>query len=230
MQEITLDRLFRATKQVDIAESKLTVRALTDVERNMVFRSANLARAKMARKLDNPESDEALTHFGIIHELNDQDIRQVIRVYQNREAHREAQDSIKLSFVPFPDEATPDETDKVILRREDNVKKMQADRDKFVTDWMASVEKRITEAARPELLAEYRKAIRDTVLFSEYAEELEVQTLRISLDGQLSETDIRGLASPVRNLLMSSVSEVNTIDPLAWKSPVSTASSPEAPA
>lgn len=228
MEDITLDRLFRATKQVDIAGRTLTVRALTDVERNFAFRSANLARARLARKLDVPDSDEALAQFGNVEELSDQDLRQVIHIYQQREAVREAQNRIKLVFVPFPDDATPEETDAVIKQREDNQKKMDADRDKFITEWLLAVDKRLADSSREGMLAEYRKAIRDTVILSEYSEELEVQILKYALDGQMSELDIKGMASQVRRKLMSSVSEVNNIDPLVLKSPVSTASSPEA--
>jgi hypothetical protein len=229
LDSITLDRLFRATKVVPIQNRTFNVRALTDLERNMRYRTAALVRSKTARKLDDPNSDESLINFGTYEEYTDDELRDVILVFRRRDAMRDAARTVQYKFVPYPDNATEAEVDTVNHQREEALAKMGADREKFVEDYLASTKIKLSEMERNLLLGEYKRCVRESVLTSVFAEEIDMQTLFISLDGQLTLEDVRGLASQVRQRLIESITEVDNIDPLALKLPALTESSQAQP-
>ena len=224
LEQVTLDRLMRPTKQVSVAGRVFTVRALTDLERNLRFRAATLARSKISRKLDDPNSEEHLVNFGDYASSTDEELRDVIAIFRRRDAWMQATKSVQYNFIPYPDEATEEERDAVNKQREDMLDRLNKERDAFVDKYIADLRKGLENGTREALLAEYMKAAKENILLGAFNEEADFQTLYISLDGKMPMEDVRGLHPSVRQKLLEAVMEVDNIDPLLLKWPASTES------
>ena len=224
LEEITLDRLFRVTKKVPILDKVYTVRSLTDLERNMRFRTATAVRSRYAAKLRDPESDESTATFGSPDDMLDDELRTVIMLFKPRTAAQEAQ-KIEYPFIPYPDDAKPEEIDEVNRLRQEAVDKTNERRKEFVKQYLEEAEKDLKERDRAYVLAQYKRIMRDNMLQAVFGEEGDVQSIFMSLDGQLSLEDVRGLPAEVRTLLSRAVAEVDNMDPLHLNGRASTESS-----
>ena len=222
LQEITVDKLFRARKDVTLLGKVFWVRALTDLERNLRYKSAALARSRLAQKLDDKTSDEYLINFGVFDSLTDDELREVVLVFHNREAIREAQKEYPYQLVPIPDDPTEAEVDAVHKERLQKKLEMDASQEKFVKDYLGRERKRLEGLSHEALASEYKKSVRESVLIATFAEEIDTQTLYLCMDNQLTLEEVRGLGAQARRKLLEAYMEVDNIDPLLLKSPALT--------
>lgn len=227
LDNITLDRLFRPTKVISFLGANITVRALSDPERTERYRLAMLARAELNRKLDDPNSEEYAIHIRNAAYASDDEMRSAVMIFRMREAERRIEKDNPYRYIPFPDNASPDESVRILNERQDMVSSVDKKRSELLTEALKSIEESLSTKSREQLDIEYIKAIRERLLTSVFGDETVAQTIRLSTNGHFSREDALNLHPAMRDKLWLEIAEVDNIDPLALSGLALTGSSPE---
>lgn len=155
MANRTVDELFRVRVEDQIGTIPVWYRTLSDVEVQAREQYALLARAKLAKALRDPESDDALRREQYLVDATAGDLYQLLADRRRQELQREAAEHIQGDLIPLPDQATPEEILEVWEAREAQAKRLQKERDAFVQQGLAEQH---AETPREDLVKHARRA------------------------------------------------------------------------
>lgn len=229
MAAVTVDRLFRSTTEVELAERKVRVHALSDLELQERHRRALEASMRLGRALKDPNSGEYLSTLEPIVTATRDVLVTVCVNAKRREFVGEAEKEIPYTFLPFPDNATQEEQEQVLHERILQEERLRLDRQKWVEEKLGAYTQSLETVEEEKLRAEALRLTTDLARSAAYSEEFVWQSVLLgteTLDGQPYFTAIeqaRHASRPAINRLWDAVEEVTNIDPLASKSPSSTA-------
>lgn len=234
MEQITLDRLFRRTKVVEMPDgAKVKVRALSDIEMQERNRTGLAARHVAEKRLRDHDSLEYKATLLPLEEAEADQLRATLFVYQRFDLSSLANEKYPYLYVPEPDEATEAEKLETITRREEREKeindkrevwmKAEADRyaetlDKKDDDWLRR------ECARRTAEFFGREAFAEAVTSYEIYRSVE------NLDGSRyfeNQAEVGNVPTAVKTKLYGEMREVNSLDPLPSPGPSVMASPPE---
>lgn len=155
MTEITLDRLFRVSKELELPdETKVTVRALGDAERKERHRFALGESMRLDRSLRNTDSNEYLALVYPIENAEDNILQQVLLDWKKVDAKMESVEVFKYEFIPVPDKASDEEEKEVLEKRKEHEKDIDNKRDKYVKDQVDTFKEKVLQFSRDMLVKE----------------------------------------------------------------------------
>ena len=151
--DFTLDRLFRPTKPVTIADRKLVVRALSGPEQELRSLYANNQARKVEKELADTTSDVYQMRIEALKDLSVEELATLSKNMKSVDIQREVVDKNQPVYQPYPDEATDEEKRAVDQSREDAEKarqeKIKADAKTALDEYAATLAGKTLE----ELLA-----------------------------------------------------------------------------
>jgi hypothetical protein len=216
MEGITVDRLFRCVKEVELAGRQFKVRALSDLEMQMRYRLALLAKVRALKPLRDETSDEYAVVRALVEDSTDEQLRATLFALpsKRREFIEEAERELPIPYIPFPNEASREEEVEILEKRQAAIQETDKARVEYVKKKMESYRTLLKDWDREKLVTETFKGIISSTAESAFQDEWVNQTLSMSLDGQLSLEDVRNLSIQAKAFLMQSFAEVNDLDPL----------------
>ena len=227
LEGVTLDRLFRPQKTIDLAGKTVTVRALSDPEHSDRYKLAMLVRTNLSEQLADPKSDEYIARFGNLDEATQEDMVASVLTFRAKAMQAEAEKRFPYEFTPIPDNATNEETEATFKQRKKSVAQTEANRAKYLAKVVDEAKETLSQKPREELDAEYKKSLRERALEVAYMNEMVAQTIHFGTNGLYSAEDARALHTTIKEKLWAAVMEVDNIDPLRLSGPASTAGSTE---
>jgi len=220
MEGITVDRLFRVSKDIELLGHKLKVRALSDLEMQLRHREAMRASVVVERALRDPDSTESLVNLAPLEQSAPDDLKSILVIYHQRETQIKAAREIPLDYLPFPDEATEEEQREVLARRETHAKLIQDKRKASVEQEVESYRKSLEDKSVEWLLAQAKGKTIMANASASFAEEFALHTIYTTLETPEGKRyfdsldEVRLVPASVRNLILTTFSEVNDLDPL----------------
>lgn len=145
MNEVTLDRLNRASRTVTLPDGvNVTVRALGDAERRQRNRSSLAASMRAERAFLDKDSDWYLSVIFPLENAERDDLEQAISDWRKIELVNEAEEKFPFEFLPIPDGATQSEEEETLRSRERSEKKTVESREKYAADTLEAFKKKIS--------------------------------------------------------------------------------------
>lgn len=216
---ITVDRLFRSTKCVELGEQKIAIHALSDLELQERHRRALEASMRHARQLRDPNSGEYLSTLEPVATAEKSVMVAVCVAAKRRFLADDAERELPFTHIPFPDNATTEEQAKTLEEREAAQKALGEKRSAWVEDRLKSYQSELEAADVDRLRPEAIKLTSDLAREAAYSEEYVAQSIHLGTDGHFGGVEqVRRLARPVINLLWQAQEEVTNLDPLGLKS------------
>lgn len=233
--EVILDRLFRPTKKISIADRPLIVRALSGPEQEArAFYATNQAR-KLEKELADHESPAYQSRLEFLQEKSVEELALFMTLFHESDIRRDVEkENGTPPFIPIPEEATDEERRETMDAREKTILETKSKVDDLVkTKTDEYVAKNITGKSRDELL----KAAKSEISAPYLNERANMAYVHYSLYASVQKPDgSRYFESPddasnlERNTVFTIFDEfkkVNEIDPLAIS--LNGASSTESP-
>lgn len=221
MENVTIDRLFRVHKPVEVLGRKLSVRALSGPEMQERERAALLAGLALDKRLRDPESDDYQVTLSSFTELEKPGLVAYLVASNIGKARNQAEEKIQLNIPPFPEGANDDEKRKVLESRE----VLEADYNQKINEEVNRLTQvyhsEYNERDLPWLLNAAQKAAKNNVIQRETNSEYAYYGVYLSLCDDTgkryfsSSAEVHGLPNAITNLLLEYLDEVNKIDPLA---------------
>lgn len=221
MEAVTIDRLFRVHKQVEVLGHKLTIRCLSGPESQDRDRYSLMAGLTLEKKLRNHESEEYLTTLSGYKNFDRDSLIAFLKVGYVGEAEDKAREKYPLNYVPFPDGALEEERRRTLESRESTEKKNEADVTAEVKRLMESYEKSLADTPVDELLVKVESRVIGMAVNRATNESYAYYALYLSvhdLEGKRyfsTPEEPRGLHDSITIMLMKEFKEVNGVDPLA---------------
>lgn len=229
MENVTIDRLFRVHRPVEVLGHKLSVRCLSGPESQDRDRYSLMAGLTLEKKLRDHESEEYLTTLSGYKSLDREGLVAFLTVNYVSEATSKAEEKYPLLYQPFPDDALEDERRKTLETRQE----IEAKRDKDVAievkRLLEQFEKSLADTPVDQLLVKVEgKALVHAInrasndAYAYYALYLSV----CDESGKRyfsSPEEPMGLPDTVTIMLIKEFKEVNSLDPLALSGQFSTA-------
>lgn len=235
LHPITLDRLFRAEKPVELAGRQLVVRALSSYEIKCRFDEATLATLQVRRDVKLPDSRYyQLNIQSTLEAASDVELRELIARGTSGQATGEAVRDIQPEYVPYPDDASDEERAATLIGRQAQLDKAVQLRNEYVVNKTQAKLVEVATWARPELEREYIRLAIATLLDNTFGEIYNNAGLLYAVrqaNGEPYFASLQEVAEcddRVRARLSIEVRSINEIDPLAWSGPSSTAMPPVA--
>lgn len=230
MDGVTLDRLFRVSKEVELPGNiKVKVRALSDAELQTRNRSALRARFEAEKRLKDPESTEYIITLLPLEDADADAYRATLLAYRRSEVAGEAERELPLVYVPFPDNADDAERVVVLGQREESEKAIRQKRAELAEKWLANYAKTLTDMDEEALRKQCRQKTAEFFGRTEFFNEFMAHTIYLcteTLDGQryfASVEEAKGVPLVVTNRIAEIVAEVNDLDPFLSKPSSATA-------
>lgn len=224
MGSVTLNRLFQATKEIEVAGRKLLVRAISDPEANQRHRTSILSRMSAEEKLDNPQSDEYRALIDGLKDAPRDYLVTVVTNYERGEIEAAVIQEVQPEYLPFPDNASADEEAAVLRRRKEQEETILNRRITAIERKTKALRDAVEALDDATLLKRAQVASRKSYLSVVYQETFLFYTLMVCVrceDGKpyfKSMDEAGDLPQAVRVRLMGEVSEVNALDPLSLTS------------
>lgn len=226
---LDIDDLFHPWKDVDVFGRTLRVRALSDFEMQLVGRAALAAGGRTLRALRDPATDDYLALIEPLGVAADSELRDLIVRASQRRLTQEATAAHPYTYQPFPDGATDEERAAVLEQREQTEKARREKIAALVEQKTQALSQSLETKDLNWLRNEAVRLAQDVARLTAYTEELAWQSVfhcTETVDGQpaFSSVDVvRKLGRQALDKLWLAFQEVNDLDPLASKSPSSTA-------
>jgi len=233
---ITMDDLFQVRQETEIGGKKVSVRALSDLERQLASRKALEESAKKEKELKTDGSPDNLAAFATLDRGEDDTLKASLAIYKQNDAWREAIDKVQPEFIPFPDKATDEERRSVMLRRDEEIKRSTEARKTYVDKYIEKYKKSIDKLTHDQLVEEIRKQTIRLAVDLAYNETYELECLLVSVernkDGLYvpyfrNRNEVSKVPDKVRAKLLETLRVVNGIDPLALNGQLLTESQQE---
>lgn len=214
MDDIRLDRMLRAYTKV----GDITVRALSDLDVRERDRIALEASREEADTLRDEKSDKHNTLIAPMLDLDDDEMRTAIVAFQGRQYWQDIENELPFEYVPFPDEATLEERQEVLGKREAHEEEVREQRSAVIAKKIAAFNEKVqnwtTEVLRSEM---QRRAIQSHSL-AKYVDVHQYATLFLACfrDGNpLFEAweDVPKMSSRAVDQLFAAYQQVDSVDP-----------------
>jgi hypothetical protein len=222
MAEVTLDRLYRASKLVDLpGGGQMMMRALSDAERQQIELDSLAAAMSFDRRIKDPDSSEYLSYIYPLEEASTDVLIDVLCAWRKGEAEGEAAREIKDEFIAFPKDASIEEKKDVLRQREEYETVVSAKRRLYVENAVKAAREKFAQLEEAKLRSEakFRKI--------QYMSAAEAYSTRLKravfygaekLDGGRffeSFSDVKELDSTFLAFLYQEQKEVDSLDPWA---------------
>lgn len=219
MQNVTLDRLFRAVIPFELASQEFTARALSGSERDERSLYATNEARLLEKALKDKESAEYQFHLGYYDHLDESALREFLVLVRRGYLYREAGDKFKLIRHEFPEKATEEEKRDVLNRREEAEAKHNSDIEAWVDKGMEKYQAEVDALPMDEVLSTSQKLARERVLSARANEAYAHYSIwkSIEQDGKpyfRTIDEARDVGKEVGLQLYVKVQEVDNIDPL----------------
>lgn len=155
--DITLDRLFRATKAFEFGGQKLTARALSGPEREERSMQSTNATRQLEKQLQNEDSPEYQFHLRLYENLDEDGLRQFLTIVKEGDIYREVSRDNKPIYQPEPDNVTEDERRALLNAREEAEKLRKEKIDTLVKAELEKYKPVVEKMDKAELLSRARK-------------------------------------------------------------------------
>ncbi len=119
-----IDRMLRAYTQVGDA----TVRALSDLDVRERDRIALEASREEADELRDEESEKYKELIAPMLDMSDDEMKDTIVAFQGRQYWRDIEAELQYEYIPFPDDATLEERQEVLRKREVHEEEVRRER------------------------------------------------------------------------------------------------------
>ena len=209
-----LDRMLRAYTKV----GDVTVRALSDLDVRERDRIALEASREEADRLRDEASDGYGELVAPLLEIGDDEMRAAIVAFQGRRYWRDIENELPYQYVPFPDDATLEERQEVLRKRETHEELIREERASVIAKRIAAFDEKVqswtTEVLRREI---QRRAIASHSL-AKYADVWNYVTLVLACfrDGKplyKKWEDVPEMATRAVERLFTAYREVDSVDP-----------------
>lgn len=219
MGEITLDRLYRATKQVELPDgTTIVVRALGDAERRAVGMAALRFSILTDKALGDETSDEYIVHLLPLQLAERETLIDVVLEFRRGVLYQEAAKQFPNQFLPHPEDATPEEMKEVEERRAESEKTIEEKRtgyiEKGLEEHRAKLDKIEDGQLRKEATQRKRQVISlDSASREEMYQSVYYGTIRPEGTKYFASVDeVRALDSQVLMKLLREQREVDVLD------------------
>lgn len=231
---ITLDRLFRAVKVVDMPDGKqIRVRALSDMEVQERNRFALAARYVAEKRLANHDSIEYQATLLPLEDATPDVLRATLLSYQQFDLSNKAAEQHPYRYIPEPDKATDEEKLDTLRQREEQEKTVEANRAVYIKAEIEKYTALLTEKEEGFLRRECTKRTAEFFgreAFSEAYANYEIWMSVEGVDGKRyfsTQAEVSSVPTSVKGKLYGEIREVNSLDPLAFAGKSATDSPPE---
>lgn len=221
MENVTMDRLFRVNKPVEVLGRNLIIRALSGPEMQERERAALLAGVNLDKRLRNPDSDDYGVVVSGFDDLEKPSLVAYLVASNLAKAKREAGENVPLHIPPFPENADDAEKMEVLERRQtleaEHAVKVEAETKRLSEIYQLEIQ----EKSREWLLETCKRMARTNQVVQESNAEYVYYGLYLATYDEngkryfANSTEARGLPNKITNLLLEYLDEVNKIDPLA---------------
>jgi hypothetical protein len=223
--EVILDRLFRPTKKIEIAERPLVVRALSGPEQEArAFYATSQAR-KLDKELADHESPSYQARLEFLENKGAEELSLFLKLWHENDFRRVAEKENEIVYTPIPDEATDEEKRSTMDAREKSIEEHKAKVDAIVQAKVDEyAEKNLSGKSQEELLKIAKAEIsgpylneRANMAYVHYSLYASVQ----QPDGSryfLSPEDVSNMERNIIFNIFDEVKVINEIDPLALNS------------
>lgn len=173
-----LDQFFRVKTQIELPRGiTVYMRVLSDWETRQRTEAAIVASAQKRRELRDPESIAHATYIESIKWASEDDLRNTILALERRNITREAFDETEVPYIPFPDDASLEERQDVVDRREEAEKDSDKRRQKTIDAKVKSLSKALAKRKKAYLVKRCQTAQIDAQSVVTYVDEFNRQTL-----------------------------------------------------
>lgn len=228
MENVTIDRLFRVHKAVEVLGNKLSIRALSGPEMQERERAALLAGLALEKRLRDSESDDYQLTLAGFNELEKPSLVAYLTASNVTKARADSETKIPLHIPPFPEGANDAEKRSVLEKREEleaeHAKKIEEETKRLSDVYQKELEQR----DQPWLLNTAQRVAKNNVIQSETNSEYAYYGVYLAVcdaSGSryfTSSKEVRSLPNQVTRILLEYLDEVNKIDPLALNGASST--------
>ena len=115
----TLDSLFLSSAEIELGNTKLYLRALSDFDLQARDEYALLALAKKNKELSDPASNDYLRYLGWTDAATDEQLQDMVLRVASYDFQRQALSDIQPKLIPMPDDATDEERADILTKREE---------------------------------------------------------------------------------------------------------------
>ena len=208
-----IDRMLRAYTQV----GDVTVRALSDLDVRERDRVALEASREEADELRDEKSEKYKKLIAPMLDMNDDEMRAALVAFQGRQYWRDIEAELQYEYIPFPDDATLEERQEVLRKREIHEEEIRGQRAAVIAKRIATFDEKVqiwtTEVLRREM---QRRAIAAHSM-AKYADVWNYATLVLACfkDGEpLFETweGVPEMSSRAVEKLFTAYREVDSVD------------------
>ena len=171
-----LDQFFRVTTKVELpGGTTLYLRVLSDWETRQRTEAALVASTRKRRELRDSKSVAHATYIEPIGFAIEEDLRNTIAALESRNVARDVVDEMPVPYIPFPDDASLEERQDVVEKREEAEQTTEKDRRKAIEARVKKIKKHLAKKKKAYLLGRCKTAQINTQALVAYVEEFNRQ-------------------------------------------------------
>lgn len=154
-----LDQFFRVTTKLELpGGTTVYLRTLSDWETRQRTEAALIASTKKRRELRDPETMAHATYVEPINFASEEELRNTISALESRHIARDVVDEMPTPYIPFPDDASLEERQDVVDKREKAEETAQKRRKKAIEARAKKVRKGLAKKKKAHLLERCKTA------------------------------------------------------------------------
>ena len=208
-----IDRMLRAYTQV----GDVTVRALSDLDVRERDRVALEASREEADELRDEQSEKYKELIAPMLDMDDGEMRAAIVAFQGRQYWRDIEAELQYEYIPFPDDATLEERQEVLRRREVHEEEIRGQRATVIAKRIATFDEKVQIWTTEVLQREMQRRAIAAHSMAKYADVWNYATLVLACfeDGKpLFRTweDVPKMSSRAVEGLFTAYREVDSVD------------------
>ena len=158
MGNIRVDDMFRTVMEIDLADRKFYLRALSDFDLQGRDEYALHAMAARHNELSNPESVGYLNFVSWMQNATDDQLKSIILSVENSRLARLALLEIQHQIFPFPDDADDTERAGVLAQRTAELERVSKARHEYITQGLTALTTRLDGLDHDQLVAQARQS------------------------------------------------------------------------
>ena len=208
-----IDRMMRAYTRV----GDITIRALSDLDVRERDRIALEASRVEADELRDEGSEKHGELIAPLLEISDDEMRAAIVAFQGRQFWRDIEAELTYEYIPFPDDATLEERQEVLRKREAHEEQVRKERATVIAKRIAALDEKVQNWTTEVLQREVQRRSVAAHSMAKYADVWNYVTLVLACfkDGKpLFEKwdDVPEMSSRVVEKLFAVYREVDSVD------------------
>jgi hypothetical protein len=212
--DIGLDRMLRAHTKV----GDITVRALSDLDVRERDRVALEESRKEADRLRDEQSDGYGELIAPMLEMSEDEMRAAVVAFQGRQFWRDIEDELPFQYIPFPDEATLEERQEVLRKREAHEEEIRQERTEVIAKRLVAFNDKVQNWTLEVLKQEVMRRAVAAHSLAKYADVYQYMTLVLAClkNGKplfKKWKDVPEMSSRALEKLFAAYREVDSVDP-----------------